>query len=458
MNNLFQLSKQACDDKGYIAHFDDAKSPESHRLIGTTPEPPTLIPEGSFVMPAFCDLHLHAPQFLYQGTGLHLPLMQWLDEYAFKAEERLDSDPVLARKVYTRLADRLVENGTGTVLLFGTIKEDTNLILAETMKQVGIRAYVGKVSMDISSRPSYVEQSAEIAIASARSFAQRCRQMVSGLPPHRRLVEPVLTPRFVPTCSDDLLSGLAVLSQEMSLRVQSHLAEAHDEIDWVKRLRGTNDLDIFDRCSLLTSRTIQAHCTFMSKNELERLAERGTSIAHCPLSNAYFSAEPFHLHEALQVGIDVGLGSDIAGGYSLDIMSAARTAVAVSRMREGRRLLNPQPSGVETKDTGENLGIDWKEALYLATRGGIRALGLDEAGSFSVGSPFDAQQIQLFNSSTKKGIAGLDFFDLEGTCDSKDDIEIDTQMLEKWWCLGTSENRVCIWVQGRLLTSPLVKK
>ena len=76
-------------------------------------------------MPTFCDLHLHAPQFLYQGTGLHLPLMEWLNEYAFKAEERMDADPTLARKVYERLAQRLIEHGTGAVLLFGTIKTET---------------------------------------------------------------------------------------------------------------------------------------------------------------------------------------------------------------------------------------------------------------------------------------------------------------------------------------------
>jgi guanine deaminase len=87
-------------------------------------------------MPTFCDLHLHAPQFLYQGTGLHLPLMQWLDEYAFKAEERLDTDPELARKVYQRLAERLIENGTGTVLLFGTIKEETKYISFSLCSQV----------------------------------------------------------------------------------------------------------------------------------------------------------------------------------------------------------------------------------------------------------------------------------------------------------------------------------
>lgn len=81
--------------------------------------------DGSFLLPTFCDLHLHAPQFLYQGTGLHLPLLEWLDKYAYQAEESIDANPKLARRVYTRLAERLLENGTGAVVLFGTIKEET---------------------------------------------------------------------------------------------------------------------------------------------------------------------------------------------------------------------------------------------------------------------------------------------------------------------------------------------
>ena len=87
-----------------------------------------IVPKGSFLVPTFCDLHLHAPQFLYQGTGLHLPLMEWLNEYAFKAEERMDADPKLAQKVYTRLAERLIEHGTGAVLLFGTIITETKYV------------------------------------------------------------------------------------------------------------------------------------------------------------------------------------------------------------------------------------------------------------------------------------------------------------------------------------------
>ena len=109
--------------EGYIDFFGDATSAESCSLLEH--EQPTVIPSGSFLLPTFCDLHLHAPQFLYQGTGLHLPLMRWLNEYAFKAEERLDGNPELAEKVYKRLTARLIEHGTGAVLLFGTIKTET---------------------------------------------------------------------------------------------------------------------------------------------------------------------------------------------------------------------------------------------------------------------------------------------------------------------------------------------
>jgi guanine deaminase len=71
--------------------------------------------------------------------------------------------------------------------------------------------------------------------------------MVSHLPAHRRLIEPVITPRFVPTCSDDLLEGLGKLSETECLRIQSHLAEAHDQVEWVRQTRGTEDIEVFHR-------------------------------------------------------------------------------------------------------------------------------------------------------------------------------------------------------------------
>jgi guanine deaminase len=124
-----------------------------------------------------------------------------------------------------------------------------SVILAETMQRKGIRAFVGKLSMDISTRPTYVEPSHSESIASARSFIDRVKALTSRLPDHARLVEPVLTPRFVPTCSDALLQGLGELAEQTGIRVQSHLAEARDLMKAVQESRGTTDLKVFERVS-----------------------------------------------------------------------------------------------------------------------------------------------------------------------------------------------------------------
>jgi guanine deaminase len=133
------------------------------------------------------------------------------------------------------------------------------------------------------------------------------------------------------------------------------------------------------------------------------MAERGAAVAHCPLSNAYFSAEVFRLREALDRGVKVGLGSDIAGGYDIDIMSSMRHAVAISRMREGRRLMQVAESQkAQGQEGGSALSIDWKESLYLATIGGAQALGLGTcAGQFVTRAPFDAQYSEFCYVSCK---------------------------------------------------------
>jgi guanine deaminase len=113
------------DAKGFILSIHPQDSPEAKAVLSQSTQPPVKLPEGAFLTPTFVDLHFHAPQFLYLGTGLHLPLMQWLDQYAYKAEEGLDADPDLAEKCYARLAERLIEAGTGAVLAFGTIKAET---------------------------------------------------------------------------------------------------------------------------------------------------------------------------------------------------------------------------------------------------------------------------------------------------------------------------------------------
>lgn len=119
------LTCSVTDDRGFITHLSPFSSESSQKYIHQYGSSVRVLPAGSFLFPTFCDLHLHAPQFMYQGTGLDLPLMEWLDNYAYKAEEGLDQDAHLATKVYRRLAQRLIEVGTGAVLLFGTIKTET---------------------------------------------------------------------------------------------------------------------------------------------------------------------------------------------------------------------------------------------------------------------------------------------------------------------------------------------
>lgn len=155
----------------------------------------------------------------------------------------------------------------------------SSLILAEAMQSAGIRAFIGKLSMDTSSRPTYVEASTEASLSSAKSFVDRCRHIMAQMPPHQRRIEPVLTPRFVPTCSDELLGGLGDLSRLESLRVQSHLAEAHDQVEWVRSERGAEDIDIFDR--------VRSHLCSRQPDDLTLSSEQSP--------NPSYGSSPLHL-------------------------------------------------------------------------------------------------------------------------------------------------------------------
>ena len=120
------------------------------------------------------------------------------------------------------------------------------------MQNAGVRALVGKLSMDKSSLPEYSEHTAEASLEAAKSFINTVNKMNASLEPRARLVEPVLTPRFVPTCSDELLRGLGELASQTGVRVQSHLAEAHDQVQYVRQDRGIEDSEVFTNVSEFT--------------------------------------------------------------------------------------------------------------------------------------------------------------------------------------------------------------
>lgn len=172
------------------------------------------------------------------------------------------------------------------ILMNGVTDTRWSLILAEIMQEAGIRAYVGKLSMDSSTRKSYVEESASSALSSANSFVDRCRASVESRRPSERLVEPIITPRFVPTCSDELLRGLGELSNSKRLRVQSHMAESHDQVEWVQRERGKEDIDVFESVSrmLHLRSTFPKQITHSLHSRLEWSSDRPHNT-----SSLYFS-------------------------------------------------------------------------------------------------------------------------------------------------------------------------
>lgn len=307
--------------------------------------------------------------------------------------------------------------------------------------------------MDLNGIATYIETTSE-SLSRTRDFVSSIAALVAPLPPHRRLVQPVITPRFIPTCSSELMKGLVEIADGNGLRVQSHMCESEGEVRWSKGMwDGKTDVQVLHEVSYLTcillnyaadifshlqhgllnSRSLMAHCTHSSPADLSLLSTTGTSIAHCPLSNIYFSAEKMlPLREALSSGVKVGLGSDISGGYELEIQQSMRWALGVARIREGLR-----SNDKESKE--ESLAISWQEAIYLATLGGALALGMgDQVGSFAIGKSFDAQWIQLGRAGSR-----VDWFD---------DVEGKTEeLVEKWFCNGREEDRIGVWVQGRRL-------
>lgn len=338
---------------------------------------------SQYLLPGMVDLHIHAPQWPQLGQALDLPLEDWLQTYTFPLESRY-ADSQFARTVYESLVDGLLANGTTTALYFGTVHLPATQILADICLRRGQRALVGRVAMDDARQcpPYYRDASAEIAIAETRAFIDYVRSMPGN---GSGLVRPVITPRFIPSCSDELLRGLGALTRETGCHVQTHCSESDWEHAYVLERCGKTDTAALDGFGLLSRRTVLAHGNFVGDADIALIRERGSAIAHCPLSNIYFSDAVFPLRKILQQGVHVGLGTDIAGGASPSILDNARYAVMSSRNLESG--VDPARSREHRRRPGER--IDAVTAFWLATAGGGLALDLP-VGVFKEGWQLDA--------------------------------------------------------------------
>ncbi|NXE52313.1 GUAD deaminase, partial [Casuarius casuarius] len=335
-----------------------------------------------FFMPGLVDTHIHAPQYSFAGTRVDLPLLQWLTTYTFPTEAKYkDSD--FAEEVYTRVVRRTLKNGTTTACYFATIYTDTSLLLAEIIDKFGQRAFVGKVCMDMNdSVPQYRETTADSVQETER-------------------VQPIVTPRFGPSCSEDLLCALGNFAQAHDLHVQSHISENEEEIKVVENLFPAyqNYTDVYDKNKLLNGKTVMAHACYLSEEELKLFNLRGAAISHCPSSNFSLCSGILNVQKVLKHNVKLGLGTDVAGGYSASMLDAIRKTMMAANTLQVNKV--------------NETGLTLKEAFRLATLGGSQVLGLEDViGNFEVGKEFDALLINTKASDSPFDLFSADAFEV----------------------------------------------
>lgn len=337
---------------------------------------------GCLILPGLVDLHVHAPQYGFRGIGFDSELIEWLNTHTFPVESHYQ-DEEYARHAYSIFAEDLKKSATTRAVVFGTIHRGSTEILMELLEEAGVNAYVGKVNMDRNAPEYYVENGAEESVESTVRFIEESRKRF-------RRIKPILTPRFIPACTDELMGRLAQLKKAYNLPVQSHLSENQSEISWVKELcpEATCYGDAYARSGILDGPepSVMAHCVWSEEEEIELLREKNVFVAHCPKSNLNLMSGIAPVRRYIERGIPVGLGTDVAGGETLCVFEEMARAIQVSKMYW--RYIN---------DTEKPLTVS--EALFLATRGGGAFFG--KVGSFEKGFEFDAIVIDDSNLRTQ---------------------------------------------------------
>jgi len=276
------------------------------------------------IMPSFVDMHLHAPQYPMLGMGMDLPLLDWLDTYTFRTEARF-ADTEYARRVYRALARELIACGTTRVAMFSSRHTDATLILMEELERAGVTGYVGKVNMDRNGGPA--QETTEDSLAETLRWLEGCRFT------H---VKPILTPRFTPSCTDEIMAELGKLARERGLPVQSHLSENQGEIAWVRELHPdcAQYWETYQKYGLWKSGTLMAHCVHSGRREQEAMAEAGVWAVHCAASNVNLCSGTAPVRELLERGVNVALGSDIAGGDQLAMNKVIVMSIRASKLKQ----------------------------------------------------------------------------------------------------------------------------
>ena len=372
------------------------------------------------LIPAMNDLHVHAPQYRNQGVAMDLELLPWLQKYTFP-EEMKYADLGYAERMYRRFVRDLWRFGTMRACVFATIHTESTLLLMRLFQKAGMGALVGKVAMNRNC-PEGLSESVEEMLRGYESILSE----MNGT-----LVRPIVTPRFIPSCTPEMLYACGELADKYQLPVQSHLSENKDEIALVQTLEKDSSCygDAYDRYGLFgQTPTVMAHCVWTEGEELELMKRRGVMVAHCPTSNFNVASGMAPIRKFLDEGLQVGLGSDISAGHDLSIFRMMVYAIQVSKMHYQRQR---EQSSSGTKASFLTLS----ETFWLATKSAGSFFG--RVGSFEPGYEFDALVID-------DGDLNHDHYSL-------------LERLERYIYLGDDRQIMHRFCQGKEITEPDIR-
>lgn len=327
------------------------------------------------LIPAMNDLHVHAPQYRNQGIAMDLELLPWLQDYTYP-EEMKYAELDYAERMYSRFVRDLWRFGTMRACVFATIHTESTRLLMRLFQKVGMGALVGKVAMNRNC-PKGLSESVEETMLGYEALIEEFNKPEA-------LVRPVVTPRFIPSCTPEMLHACGELAAKYQLPVQSHLSENKDEIALVQTLEKESTCygDAYNRYGLFgQTPTVMAHCVWTEGEEMELMKRNNVMVAHCPTSNLNVSSGMAPIRQFIDKGLHVGLGSDISGGHDLNIFRIMVYAIQVSKMYYQQ---NHQRSF-----------LTLSEVFWLATKSAGSFFG--RVGSFEHGYEFDALVINDSN-------------------------------------------------------------
>ena len=334
-------------------------------LCAAHPDAQTTQYGDKLITAGFVDAHMHYPQTaMIASWGKQL--IDWLNTYTFPEESRF-GDPVYAAEIAGRTMDLALAHGTTTLTSFCTIHPASvdayfTAAAARDMAVVG-----GKTCMDRNA-PDTLVDTAQSAYDDSKALLEKWHGVGRA--------SYAITPRFSPTSTPDQLSALGALwAEHPECLMQTHLSEQHAEIAWVKSLfpDARDYLDTYEAHGLLGARGLYGHAIHLEDREIDRLAEVGGAVVHCPTSNTFIGSGLFDTLGLAARGIRTGLATDTGGGSSFSMLRTMAAAYEIGQLR-GTALHPAQLIWMATEGSAQ--------ALHMA--GQIGHLGAGAAADITV--------------------------------------------------------------------------